>query len=79
MKTGIGADSFKLKSTLPMSNTPETEVNEKQRHLTRLQLGEAFMHCSDCGGKLYSFDGDQDRARPCPHPKKCKEENERTN
>lgn len=43
----------------------------------RLLMGEAFMMCSDCGGKLYSFDGDQDRGRPCPHPQKCSEERER--
>lgn len=41
----------------------------------RRLVGEAWMHCSDCGAKLYSFDGEEDKGIPCPHPKKCREEN----
>lgn len=33
----------------------------------RLELGEAWMMCSDCGGKLFSFDGHQDAERRCPY------------
>jgi len=41
----------------------------------RLIMGEAYMYCSDCMAKLYSFDGNEDKSRHCPDPKKCKEEN----
>lgn len=39
----------------------------------RLQMGEAYMFCEDCGAKLYSFDGHQDASRKCPYQKagKC--------
>jgi len=42
--------------------------------VTRLQLGEAWMFCNDCGAKLYSFDGEEDKDIGCPHKDKCKEE-----
>lgn len=41
---------------------------------TRLELGEAWMWCSDCMSKLYSFDGNEDSSRKCPHPKKCEDD-----
>lgn len=39
----------------------------------RLAMGEAWMMCSDCGAKLYSFDGQTDASRKCPYMKhgKC--------
>jgi hypothetical protein len=33
----------------------------------RLEMGEAWMMCSTCSAKLYSFDGDKDSMRPCPY------------
>lgn len=33
----------------------------------RLMNGEAWMMCSDCGAKLYSFDGAQDGSKKCPY------------
>lgn len=41
---------------------------------TRLELGEAWMWCRGCMAKLYSFDGYEDKSRPCPDPQKCQEE-----
>lgn len=35
----------------------------------RLESGEAWMICSDCGAKLYSFDGKEDASRKCMY--KC--------
>lgn len=35
--------------------------------ITRLDLGEAWMWCSECGSKLYSFDGIKDQERGCPY------------
>ena len=43
----------------------------------RLELGEAWMWCSDCMSKLYSFDGTEDDARKCPHPSKCADDRRR--
>jgi hypothetical protein len=40
-----------------------------------LDYGEAWMWCSDCGGKLYSFDGNEDKNIKCPTKKECQEEN----
>ena len=37
----------------------------------RLQVGEAYMMCNDCGAKLYSFDGDFDASISCPYRKHC--------
>lgn len=45
---------------------------------TRLDLGEAWMWCSDCMNKLYSFDGSEDSSRKCPHPQKCAYDRNRT-
>ena len=39
----------------------------------RLSLGEAWMYCSDCNARLYSFDGYRDTARKCPHLKECED------
>lgn len=44
---------------------------------TRLELGEAWMWCSDCMSKLYSFDGNEDSSRKCPHPQKCADDHRR--
>lgn len=41
--------------------------------LTRLDLGEAWMWCTECMSKLYSFDGHEDEYRPCPHPVNCED------
>lgn len=35
----------------------------------RLKSGEAHMICLDCMGKLYSFDGHEDKMKPCPYKK----------
>lgn len=37
---------------------------ERMRH--RLEMGNAWMMCSECGGKLYDFDGHEDASRQCP-------------
>lgn len=34
-------------------------------------IGEAWMFCLDCGGRLYKFDGDNDNAIKCPTPNEC--------
>jgi len=51
--------------------------NDQIEKPTRLDLGEAWMWCKDCMAKLYSFDGYEDKSRPCPHPDKCAEERSR--
>lgn len=33
----------------------------------RLSLGEAWMMCNECGARLYSFDGYEDKDRRCPY------------
>ena len=33
----------------------------------RLLMGEAWMMCRDCNGKLFSFDGEEDASRSCPY------------
>jgi hypothetical protein len=54
------------------------ENNEKsdfqKRTENRLAMGEAHMICSECGAKLYSFDGHMDSSRPCPYQKSPKGE-----
>ena len=42
--------------------------------ITRHTLGEAYMYCSDCNAKLYSFDGQEDLLRKCPNRQKCLDE-----
>ena len=37
--------------------------------LTRLELGEAWMMCRECGARLYSFDGHEDLDKSCPYVK----------
>lgn len=36
------------------------QLNISGNGFTRLKLGEAWMWCSDCMSKLYSFDGSED-------------------
>ncbi len=38
-----------------------------ERTARRLEAGEAYMICNECGGKLYSFDGSRDADRSCPY------------
>lgn len=45
----------------PINNLTQKEV--------RLYYGEAYMHCNECGARLYSFDGDSDLDKPCPYVK----------
>lgn len=40
---------------------------ECSRTRDRLSNGCAWMMCSDCGAKLYDFDGEKDSSRPCPY------------
>ncbi len=47
---------------------------DKAKKLTRLQLGHAWMFCSDCMARLYSFDGYEDQCRECPTKQKCEDE-----
>ena len=48
-------------------NEPKKEPVIKPRELTRLDMGEAWMMCHDCGAKLWSFDGCKDTSRGCPY------------
>lgn len=49
---------------------PEPAERRLTQTEVRLQLrGEAWMMCRDCGGKLWSFDGDEDANRHCPYRK----------
>ncbi len=45
---------------------------EPARESVRLFLGEAWMMCHECGAKLWSFDGHEDRSRSCPCMKRGK-------
>lgn len=54
------------------------QLNISGNGFTRLKLGEAWMWCSDCMSKLYSFDGSEDSSRKCPHPPKCEDDRNRT-
>lgn len=47
------------------SEKPEQD----SRTIRRLQMGEAYMMCRECGARLYSFDGDVDQSRSCPYEK----------
>jgi hypothetical protein len=51
---------------------------ERDRTKERLTLGEAWMWCNECGAKLYSFDGHDDKDKRCPYKKdskgRCSEE-----
>lgn len=37
--------------------------------LTRLDLGNAWMWCAECGAKLWEFDDYEDQSRRCPYKK----------
>jgi hypothetical protein len=52
-----------------MIKTPFTQESKipVNRSEIRLAMGEAWMHCNECGGKLWSFDGDEDASRGCPY------------
>lgn len=39
--------------------------------MNRLDAGEAWMHCRQCGVKLHSFDGTQDDCIDCPTQNEC--------
>jgi|GEM_PF-3622965 len=59
-----------------MKPTP-TEINEctDEKVLSpaeiRNEMGEAYMRCSDCGARLWIFDGNKDAERPCPYGNRC--------
>lgn len=36
-------------------------------HFHRQMMGEAYMMCNDCGAKLWSFDGKEDKDIRCPY------------
>lgn len=40
---------------------------QKSRKEARLQMGEAHAICSQCGSRLYSFHGDEDKGKRCPY------------
>lgn len=46
-------------------------IREMTKTEVRIYLGEAWMFCRDCGGKLYSFDGHKDAAISCPTKNEC--------
>jgi hypothetical protein len=56
----------------------DEQQNEDETLQILRELGEAWMWCSDCMSKLYSFDGTEDSARKCPHPSKCEDDRQRT-
>lgn len=47
----------------PERPEPEPLSQTEARRL----LGEAWMMCNECGGKLWSFDGERDADRSCPY------------
>ena len=42
----------------------DTNITYRQ---SRLECGEAYMMCNECGARLYSFDGTEDKSRNCPY------------
>lgn len=54
-----------------MSENQPIKIDEAycRRMEDRLENGNAWMMCNECGAKLYDFDGDEDRGRPCPYKK----------
>lgn len=57
-------------------NTQVEEPKEDKplsQHEIRKLSGECWMMCSECGSKLWSFDGVADASRPCPYKRggKC--------
>ncbi len=38
----------------------------------RFYFGEAWMMCRECGARLYSFDGNEDKDKNCPYKKDYK-------
>lgn len=55
----------------PSKTFTEMKDQYERRRIHRLAMGEAYMMCNDCRGKLYSFDGHQDSSRDCPTPSEC--------
>jgi len=56
-----------------MSDQYEAEEREQEardNRPDRLKMGEAFMMCNDCGARLHSFDGYQDKGINCPYEKR---------
>ena len=45
----------------------EGNVERIDPKAARMVLGEAWMMCGECNGKLFSFDGETDGVRPCPY------------
>jgi len=52
-------------------NETETGTEQVEKPL-RLKMGEAYMMCSECGARLYSFDGYEDTSRHCPYKRNGK-------
>ena len=50
-----------------MNKEPAKNYSYKDRMNERRANGHAWMMCSECGGKLYDFDGHEDRDRKCPY------------
>ena len=46
----------------------------KTNREARLEVGEAYLMCNECGSRLWSFDGKKDTDRSCPYKvnNKCK-------
>lgn len=53
----------------PSNGKPEDRDDATKVLSARLESGEAWMRCVDCGARLYSFDGPEDASRKCPY--KC--------
>jgi len=47
-------------------------TNPDNKKLNRLEVGNAWMWCNECGAKLYEFDGDDDKDKACPYVKDSK-------
>lgn len=50
----------------------EQESDYQMRMKERLEGGHAWMICNECGGKLYDFDGNEDKDTRCPYRKNGK-------
>ena len=71
--TTMEASAFKY-GQFVISNHDEFSDYQLTFAEARLLCGEAHMMCNECGARLYSFDGDQDKDRSCPTPKECYDE-----
>lgn len=64
---GVNLDGDKPGTVRNYHPTDGVEYLEMDCRSDRLANGNAWMMCSECGAKLYDFDGHRDSSRPCPY------------